>query len=77
MAGWAVDEHWRGIDNTEHPRVILEDNVAPDGVGTSWEERVELPIKLNQTLMNDSLNQGFGQKKRSCGPPECWAESKI
>jgi hypothetical protein len=32
MAGWAVDEHWRGIDNPEHARVILEDDVAVDGL---------------------------------------------
>jgi hypothetical protein len=76
MAGWAIDEHRRGIDNPEHARVILEDDVALDGLGTSWEERVELPIKLNQTLINDSLNQGFGQKKRSCDRPECEAGSK-
>jgi hypothetical protein len=60
MAGWAFDEHWPGIDNCVHARVILGDNIALDGLGTSWEERVELPIKLNQTLINDSLSQAFG-----------------
>jgi hypothetical protein len=77
MARWAVDEHWRGIDNPEHGRVILKDDVALDGLGTLWEERVELPTKLNQTLINDSLSQGFGQKKRSCDRPECEAGSKM
>jgi hypothetical protein len=32
---------------------------------------------LNQTLINDSLNQEFGQKKRSCDIPECEAGSRI
>jgi hypothetical protein len=35
MPGWEVDEHWRGIDNAENARVILEDDVAMDGLGTS------------------------------------------
>jgi hypothetical protein len=35
MAGWAVDERWRGIDSSEHARVILENDVVLDGLGIS------------------------------------------
>jgi hypothetical protein len=34
MAGWVVDEHWRGIDNTENATVTLEGDGALDGLRT-------------------------------------------